>query len=194
MIIEDFIGTFPETFTSDECKKYIDYFNKLDELGIAWSRTEESHIKKDKAVGVLKLQHDGPDIKEVDARYIINPILQKLMQNYKRYMQKYSILNDYGKHAIYDFKIQKTSPGEGYHVWHCEHGDKVCRDRIVAFTVFLNTIQEGGETEFLYVKKRVPAVEGTMVIWPAGFTHCHRGNPPLDRDKYILTGWLELGV
>ena len=33
-----------------------------------------------------------------------------------------------------------------------------------------------------------------MVIWPAGFTHCHRGNPPLDRDKYILTGWLELGV
>ena len=24
MIIEDFIGMFPETFTSDECKKYIE--------------------------------------------------------------------------------------------------------------------------------------------------------------------------
>ena len=194
MIIEDFIGMFPETFTSDECKKYIDYFNKLDELDIAWDRPEASHVKKDKAVGVLKIQHEQSHIKEVDARYIINPILQKLMENYKLYVQKYSILNNFGKHAIYDFKIQKTSPGEGYHVWHCEHGDKTARDRVGAFTVFLNTIQEGGETEFLYLKKRVPAVEGTMVIWPAGFTHCHRGNPPLDRDKYILTGWLELGV
>ena len=74
MIIEDFIGMFPETFTSDECKKYIDYFNKLDELDIAWDRPEASHVKKDKAVGVLKIQHEQSHIKEVDARYIIKHI------------------------------------------------------------------------------------------------------------------------
>jgi hypothetical protein len=55
----------------------------------------------------------------------------------------------------------------------------------------LNTVKEGGETEFLYYKKRINPIEGRLVIWPAGFTHTHRGNPPLSNDKYIITGWLE---
>jgi len=194
MIIQDFIGIFPDSFTAEECHKYITYYDRLDAMGIAWSRNDTSHRRKDKAVGVLKIQHDEQDVKEVDAGYIVGPVIKKLYENYDHYMNQYSILKDFAKHRIYDFKIQKTSPTEGYHIWHCEHGDKTARDRICAFSVFLNTVQEGGETEFLYMKKRIPAVEGTMMIWPAGYTHCHRGNPPLKGDKYILTGWLELGV
>ena len=57
--------------------------------------------------------------------------------------------------------------------------------------IYLNTIEEGGETEFLYLKKREKPVEGKLLIFPAGFTHTHRGNPPLKGDKYILTSWLE---
>ena len=38
---------------------------------------------------------------------------------------------------------------------------------------------------------RVKPKQGTLVIWPAAFTHTHRGNPPLSNDKYIVTGWTE---
>jgi len=27
-------------------------------------------------------------------------------------------------------------------------------------------------------------------VWPAGFTHVHRGNPPLKNKKYVISGWL----
>ena len=54
---------------------------------------------------------------------------------------------------------------------------------------YLNTIKEGGETEFLYQNKRIKAVQGTLLIFPAGYTHVHRGNPPIGQDKYILTSW-----
>ena len=55
--------------------------------------------------------------------------------------------------------------------------------------LYLNTINEGGETEFLYVNKRIPAVEGRLVIFPTGYAHTHRGNPPIGQEKYILTSW-----
>ena len=58
--------------------------------------------------------------------------------------------------------------------------------------LYLNDIDEGGETEFLYQHKRVPPKAGTIVIWPTGFSHTHRGNPPLSNTKYIVTGWLNL--
>ena len=46
-------------------------------------------------------------------------------------------------------KIQKTEPSEGYHVWHCEY-DIVESKRVLAWSLFLNDVEEGGELEFLY--------------------------------------------
>ena len=82
-------------------------------------------------------------------------------------------------------------PGEGYHQWHYE-ADAIERSaRIAAWGLYLNTVEQGGETEWLYQSIRQPAVQGTLAIWPAGFTHAHRGNPPLSGEKYLLTGWVE---
>ena len=57
--------------------------------------------------------------------------------------------------------------------------------------LYLNTVEEGGETEFLYQSVRFKPVKNTLLIWPAGYTHTHRGNPPLSNEKYIVTGWVE---
>ena len=56
--------------------------------------------------------------------------------------------------------------------------------------IYLNDIEDGGETEFLYQGVRVPPVKGRLIVWPAGFTHVHRGNPPLKETKYAITGWI----
>ena len=56
--------------------------------------------------------------------------------------------------------------------------------------VYLNEVEEGGETEWLYQKKRVSPQKGMVVLWPGSFTHLHRGNPPMS-DKYIATGWFQ---
>ena len=63
--------------------------------------------------------------------------------------------------------------------------------RILNFLCYLNTVDEGGETELLYYPKRIKAEAGKLLLMPAGYTHTHRGNPPLSNDKYILTGWVE---
>ena len=62
----------------------------------------------------------------------------------------------------------------------------------MVWSIFLNDVEEGGETEFLYHSMRVKAKKGSMLLFPAGFTHLHRGNPPMSNTKYIATGWYVL--
>jgi hypothetical protein len=61
----------------------------------------------------------------------------------------------------------------------------------MAFMLYLNTIESGGETEFLHQRLKFKPNQGDFLLWPAGYTHTHRGDPPFSGDKYILTGWVE---
>ena len=91
---------------------------------------------------------------------------------------------------ISDLKFQSTAPTEGYHLWHYEQGPQN-PFRWGVYTLYLNDIEEGGETEFLLQQTRIKPTRGTLCIFPSGYTHIHRGNPPLNHTKYILTGWLD---
>ena len=60
----------------------------------------------------------------------------------------------------------------------------------MAWMVYLNDVDEGGETEFLFQGLKIKPERNKGVIWPGGFTHTHRGNKPVSNDKYILTSWV----
>ena len=40
-----------------------------------------------------------------------------------------------------DFKFQKSKPGAGYHVWHCEQGDISTASRVMTYILYLNDIK-----------------------------------------------------
>ena len=89
-------------------------------------------------------------------------------------------------------KLQKTESGGGYHQWHCEDGTFLYRDRILTWMIYLNDIPygSGGATDFLHQKCSFQPTTGTMVMWPATYTHMHRGSFLTgDIPKYIATGW-----
>jgi len=110
--------------------------------------------------------------------------LQPLLSNY---VSQYPALQD--SMFSNEIKLQRTPLTGGYSVWHAEQNPGPPSNRALAWLVYLNDIEEGGETEFLYQKHRQKAEKGTLVVWPAGFTHVHRGNPPLSEEKFVLTGW-----
>jgi hypothetical protein len=55
--------------------------------------------------------------------------------------------------------------------------------------VYLNTVTDRGETEFLYQHHFEEAKQGTLLIWPSDWTHTHRGISSPTQTKYVLTGW-----
>jgi hypothetical protein len=189
--LEDFIGIYDGVINPEECNRIISCFENMKQLGFTRSRQELNegfaHEKQDEAV----TPYGNDYIVFPGSNSVVSTLVEKLWECYKDYSNVYSILNSSSKVGILGLKIQKTSPGEGYHVWHYENPGRTFSHRQLAFSFYLNTVDEGGETEFLYLKKRIHSIEGRLVLWPAGFTHTHRGNQPLSGDKYIVTGWIE---
>ena len=107
----------------------------------------------------------------------LEPFLGETMQ-----AQKYEIGEYYKEH--YDF----FSPFNHEFKTYCEWMGQ----RTWTTMIYLNDVEEGGETEFLHFSKRIKPKTGRIVIWPAGFPYVHRGNPPLSGVKYILTSWMML--
>jgi len=88
------------------------------------------------------------------------------------------------------FNFQKYNPNDGYFSWHCEVAGIKTSHRILAWMIYLNDVFEGGGTEFKFQDYKSPAEQGKLLIWPAYWTHIHRGIPSKTEVKYILTGWV----
>lgn len=83
---------------------------------------------------------------------------------------------------------QKYETNQRYSIEHCEHGPGISSSRVLAWMFYCNTIEKGGETVFPQQNIKIKPKKGTIVFWPAGWTHSHYGNP-CDQEKYIVTGW-----
>ena len=88
-----------------------------------------------------------------------------------------------------NFNIQKYSPSQGYHGWHCEKSNLVNARRHLVFMTYLNNVKEGGETEWFYQKLKIKPEKGLTVIWPAEWMFTHRGIVSKKETKIIATGW-----
>lgn len=89
-----------------------------------------------------------------------------------------------------------TRRSGGYHHWHSEHyphpsdpGQKSLH-RVLFWLLYLNDVEQGGETEFFYQGAKIKPRQGRLILSPCSFTHTHRGNVPVSDDKYILTSWV----
>ena len=190
MNCQDFILEIPNFINNDYCNVYVEYFHKMQSLNLVHTRQQandgRSHQKQDTTAFLFSpemfLRSDNP---------LNTQFIEKLWQAYDSYADHFSILRDAASSNIQSIRLQKTEPGEGYHSWHFETMRTTTANRHLSWMLYLNDITQGGETEFLYQKRRVNPKQGTLLIWPSGFTHTHRGNPPLTEVKYALTGWFE---
>lgn len=63
--------------------------------------------------------------------------------------------------------------------------------RVLAWMIYLNTIENNGGTYFPQQEFTADATEGDLLIWPAGWTHSHYGIKAEASEKYIISGWVE---
>ena len=188
--LEQFVGIFPNAISVKTCVELVKWFDIVSSRGLTMASSEErmnfTSLQRNDELVHLPVHFHG-----LESNCVPNNLGDKIWQNlqdcYLVYSERYAtpvlMSNSY--------KIHRVQPSGGYHEWHIEHAYSNPY-RVLAWMVILESPQSGGETEFLHQSLRVEPVVGQLTIWPAGFTHRHRGNPPLEGQKTYMTGWFDI--
>jgi hypothetical protein len=183
---KDFIGIYENIIPKEECNLIIEEFenelkNGFEENGL----TQFNHQELGRHTFSIFCNEN----KLFDIYNKINEVLNICIDQYaKEYFTVKQL-----KATSYEAKLQKIPLKGGFHTWHCEQYEKKVSDRVLVWMVYLNDIPENeGETEFIFQGLRIKPTVGTVVFFPASFTHTHRGNPVYTKEKYIATGWYRL--
>ena len=175
----NFIGEYQ--LSEEAVDELIDYWNTNKanaENGTVGNNRVDKEFKKS-----LEIMIAPQDLKNFLYR-------DELLKCLKEYTSKYKFADNVEFYGInHGTKIQYYDKGWGFYKWHMENdGFTGVMNRHLVFTTYLNDVENGG-TEFLYQDCVTKAKKGSTIIFPAGWTHAHKGQISENKEKYIITGW-----
>lgn len=171
----------------DVCDALVDFYHNNDFLYKVDGRSfignqmvVNNNIKESKDVGIPpQIQHPA----------VINYFAELQVVLYK-YIEKFPFC-EFSAFSIREpISVQWYPKGGGFKMWHAERSqnDHTQNIRHLVYMTYLNDVPNGG-TEWFHQDKYVEAQKGLTVIWPADWTHVHRGRVCPDHEKIIATGW-----
>jgi len=183
--ISDFIwGDFIDESVVDSL---CDFYNNQDILNY-----HEGLVYREGDVKVDKEFKDSKDL-HVPYQLAIDPIqsyMQALQGVLNKYLERFPFCETSRFQVVEPLSLQWYPKGGGFKQWHTERSNALPGSvyRHLVFMTYLNDVPDGG-TEWYHQQKYVPAQKGYTVIWPADWTHFHRGRVSHTEEKMIITGW-----
>lgn len=181
--MNNFIGIYDGAVNQEYCNEMIN------ELEMLLEQSSSSNELGEDANGGVVNRKDSARFFEIDSPRLAMQtyaVLDSCIDKYREEYPAFDMIRSYSRQV----KVQRTLPMGGFHKWHCENLSDLTSRRVLAWMIYLNDTDEGdGTTEFISQGLRVQPKAGTVVLFPAGWTHTHRGNPVYNSNKYIATGW-----
>ena len=122
---------------------------------------------------------------------IFKQYFDKLFECHRDYISQWPFIKNISqKYEIGSFNLQRYTPGQHFKSIHTERSGRGTLHRIFVFMTYLNDVKEGGSTYFSHYDLEIQPIKGLTLIWPAEWTHAHKGNILNVGKKYIITGWI----
>jgi prolyl 4-hydroxylase len=183
----NFIGSW-NLAPLDLCDEIVSYF----ELNVSKQKKGRTisglnqNIKKSVDITI------SPNEIKLPKNQVFNSYLNALFACHKDYVSQWPFLAGFlNKVEIGSFNIQRYQAGEHFQQIHSERTSIESLHRIFAWMTYLNDVDEGGATYFSHYDLEIKPQKGLTLIWPAEWTHAHKGNVLHSGSKYIITGWMD---
>ena len=184
--MKNFIEVFDDALSSVDCKYIIDYMNSSDLMETGSVNTLEGTRVVEEYKTSTEMAINIEDKNPINN--IVGISLHHQIEKYKELHPQLAKIERWGVRERYN--LQKYEPNQAYFGLHCENeGPNFGINRVLVWMFYLNTVTDDGGTYFDNYDLTMNAVEGRCVIWPAYWTHMHRGIVSKTESKYIVTGW-----
>ena len=121
----------------------------------------------------------------------IEAYIGSLHKCYADYLVQWPFLASMGANLeISRFNLGRYFKGQHFQRIHAERGGLTTLHGVLAWMTYLNDVDDGGETYFSHYDVEVKPQRGLTLIWPAEWTHAHKGNVVRKDSKYMITGWM----
>jgi hypothetical protein len=110
------------------------------------------------------------------------------------YIHKYKSL-EVSNIELTGLQIQRYFQNDGFYKSHIDSAawmhntDGYDKARVLAIILYLNTVEDGGETFFEYQDISVKPEQGKIVIFPTDWSYLHGGKVPYSSDKWISSSF-----
>ena len=156
-----------DNFLSDmECDKLIDFYHKNKDKIVTKNNYIFCYMQPNKS------------------------LTKKLNKISSLYIEKYPEANiTVDKWYLEELRIKHFKPKNSFDNWHSEHQVSTPL-RMLALQIYLSSHRCG--TKF-YRYETIKSEKGRLAIWPAYFTHTHKGQVcPDNLNRFILSGYYRL--
>ena len=165
------------------------------------------YFESNQSQQLIGLTGDGKDldtknstditISPKDIKLSGNEVFEKYFQNlfscYQDYVTEWPFLGEFAaKLEIGCFNLQRYQKGQHFQKVHTARSSLDTLHRLFAWMTYLNDVdqEDGGSTLFTHYDLAIQPRKGLTLIWPAEWTHAHKGNVLKAGSKFIITGWM----
>jgi hypothetical protein len=103
------------------------------------------------------------------------------------YANKYGMDHDAAFSNMEYLQLLHYSTDEGFYKPHADSGPGM--QRIFSAVLYLNDVEDGGETYFNSFDVSVSPKAGRLTVFPANFMYKHEARTPKSNDKFALVTW-----
>lgn len=182
-LLSDFMVSYHGALTPEVCQAIIDTFER--DPRRKPSMTVAGIVEKGRS-GTIAVMTDDPDWAEL--KVIVRAKTVECLHDYARRFSSIEFILKPEEIFLSPPVVEKLDPGQGF-AWHIDSGPAGTARRFLAALTYLNTVEEGGHTEFPMQNKMLKPKQGTIVMFPPYWLFPHRGTPPAKEVKYKMTSY-----
>ena len=180
---DNFIQVYSNVLGSNLCQALIELLENSPQLQMRVDNQQRPNFTQ------ISLQ------KMVGGKDFLDPITLALKQCFQRYVHKFPTVTKYFpmQFSLEQYRVKRyRNDDKDVFEDHVDVSDYVSARRFLACLFYLNTVDVGGETEFLFPNqenKVISPIQGSVVVFPPNWQFPHRGNKPVSSNKYILSSY-----
>jgi|TARA_Y100000004_G_scaffold178006_1_gene220177 hypothetical protein len=183
MDLKEYVRTYDEIIPLNTCLNAINLF-----------RSDASYVERvdTPQLESLNVTNRAESGQSPEWQLIHNDIVTAVGYTAKQYAMDMKCETSWPKeNAMEQIRLNKYTAELGDHYpKHIDVGGYDSARRFLGFFIYLNDVEEGGETCFDDLDLKIKPVAGRILVFPPTWQYPHSGIVPVSNTKYIMTTYL----